>query len=85
MNGPAKNAAKRAWNATIHPVRVRVEKVFGTATADNLCAEFDFTTRELGYRTDPMNVLPQKVFGEEEFNRRLNLRIGVEQMAEARR
>jgi len=46
---------------------------------------FDFKTRELGYRTDPMNVLPRKVFGEKEFNRRLDLRIGVEQMAEARR
>ena len=40
--------------------------------------------RELGYRTDPMNVLPQKVFGQEEFERRLNMRIGVEQMAEKR-
>jgi IS5 family transposase len=28
---PALNAAKRAWNATIAPVRARVEKVFGTA------------------------------------------------------
>lgn len=28
---PAWNAAKRAWNATIHPVRCRIEKVFGTA------------------------------------------------------
>ena len=26
----AMNAAKRAWNATIHPVRARIEKVFGT-------------------------------------------------------
>jgi transposase, IS5 family len=25
------NAAKRAWNAAIHPVRCRIEKVFGTA------------------------------------------------------
>ncbi|MCB1372137.1 MAG: transposase [Rhodobacteraceae bacterium] len=25
------NAAKRAWNATIHLVRCRIEKVFGTA------------------------------------------------------
>lgn len=29
--GSAMNAAKRAWNATIHPVRCRIEKVFGTA------------------------------------------------------
>ena len=28
---PAYNAAKRAWNATIRPVRARIEKVFGTA------------------------------------------------------
>jgi hypothetical protein len=47
--------------------------------------QYDFTVRELGYRTDPMNVLPQKVFGDEEFNRRLDMRCGVTQMAEARR
>jgi len=28
---PAYNAAKAAWNATIRPVRARIEKVFGTA------------------------------------------------------
>lgn len=28
---PATNAAKAAWNATIRPVRARIEKVFGTA------------------------------------------------------
>ena len=28
--GTAMTAAKRAWNATIYPVRARVEKVFGT-------------------------------------------------------
>ena len=28
---PALNAAKRAWNATIRPVRARIEKIFGTA------------------------------------------------------
>ena len=28
---PALNAAKAAWNATIRPVRSRIEKVFGTA------------------------------------------------------
>lgn len=34
MSGAASavmNAAKRAWNATIHPTRARIEKVFGTA------------------------------------------------------
>jgi transposase, IS5 family len=25
------NAAKQGWNATIHPVRCRIEKVFGTS------------------------------------------------------
>lgn len=47
--------------------------------------EYDFTLRELGYRMDPMNVLPQKVFGQQEFDRRLNLRIGAAQMTEARK
>lgn len=46
--------------------------------------EYDFTVRELGYRTDPMNVLTQKIFGDEEFNRRLDMRCGMTQMAEAR-
>ncbi len=46
--------------------------------------QYDYTVRELGYRTDPMNVLPQKVLGMQEFNRRLDMRIGVQQMAETR-
>lgn len=46
--------------------------------------DFDFTVRELGYRTDPMNVLPRRVFGEAEFNRRLEMRIGLEQINAAR-
>jgi IS5 family transposase len=29
-SGPRLNAAKRAWNARIHPVRCSIEKVFGT-------------------------------------------------------
>ncbi|MEE4345325.1 MAG: IS5 family transposase [Paracoccaceae bacterium] len=29
-SGPRLNAAKRAWNASIHPVRCSIEKVFGT-------------------------------------------------------
>lgn len=45
---------------------------------------YDYTVRELGYRTDPMNVLPQRILGEKEFNRRLEMRIGTEQMAETR-
>lgn len=47
--------------------------------------EYDFKVRELGYRTDPMNVLTQKIFGDEEFNRRLDMRCGMTQMAEARK
>ena len=45
---------------------------------------YDYKVRELGYRTDPMNVLPQRVLGMEEFNRRLEMRIGTRQMAETR-
>ena len=45
---------------------------------------FDYKVRELGYRTDPMNVLPQKVLGLPEFNRRLDMRIGTKQMAESK-
>lgn len=44
----------------------------------------DFTVRELGYRTDPMNVLPRRVFGDEEFDGRLDMRCGMQQMADAR-
>lgn len=46
--------------------------------------DYDYTVRELGYRTDPMNVLPQRVLGAEAFNRRLEMRIGTRQMAETR-
>jgi hypothetical protein len=45
---------------------------------------YDYTVRELGYRTDPMNVLPQRILGEQEFNRRLEMRLGTQQMAETR-
>jgi hypothetical protein len=40
--------------------------------------------REVGYRTDPMNVLAQRFFGEAEFNRMLEMRIGMSQIAETR-
>lgn len=46
--------------------------------------DYDYMVRELAYRTDPMNVLPQKVLGEEGFNRRLEMRIGLRQMAATR-
>jgi hypothetical protein len=45
---------------------------------------YDHYVREVGYRTDPMNVLAQRAFGPEEFNRRLELRMGTQQMAETR-
>ncbi|MBM4216368.1 MAG: hypothetical protein FJ178_00730 [Gammaproteobacteria bacterium] len=45
---------------------------------------YDHYVREVGYRTDPMNVLAQRAFGPEEFNRRLELRMGSQQMAETR-
>jgi hypothetical protein len=45
---------------------------------------YDHYVREVGYRTDPMNVLAQRAFGPEEFNRRLDLRMGLQQMAETR-
>jgi hypothetical protein len=44
----------------------------------------DYTVRELGYRTDPMNVLAVRGFGQTEFERMLDLRIGVTQMAATR-
>jgi hypothetical protein len=45
---------------------------------------YDYYVREIGYRTDPMNVLAQRAFGEPEFNRRLELRIGMQQIAATR-
>ena len=45
---------------------------------------YDYQVRELGYRTDPMNVLPRKILGEAEFNRRLDMRIGTRQIEETR-
>jgi rRNA processing protein Gar1 len=46
---------------------------------------YDFYVREQGYRTDPMNVLAQRAFGQAEFEKMLDLRCGMQQMAEARR
>ncbi len=45
---------------------------------------YDHYVREVGYRTDPMNVLAQRAFGNEEFDRRLELRMGSQQMTETR-
>ena len=41
---------------------------------------YDLKVRELGYRNDPMNVLPIQIFGAEEANRMLEMRIGVDQI-----
>ena len=46
--------------------------------------KYDYAVRELGYRNDPMNILPIQVFGEEEANRMLEMRIGTEQIAETK-
>ena len=45
---------------------------------------YDYKVRELGYRTDPMNVLPQRILGQQEFNRKLEMRIGTQQIEETR-
>ncbi|MCS6947079.1 MAG: hypothetical protein NZM12_05645 [Steroidobacteraceae bacterium] len=42
---------------------------------------YDYYLRETGYREDPMNVLALRAFGEEEFKRMLELRIGSSQIA----
>ncbi len=46
--------------------------------------KYDYAVRELGYRNDPMNILPIQVFGQEEANRMLEMRIGIEQIAETK-
>ncbi len=46
---------------------------------------YDYYVREVGYRTDPMNVLAQRAFGQTEFEKMLDLRCGMAQMAATRR
>ncbi len=46
--------------------------------------QYDYTVRELGYRTDPMNVLAMRAFGQPEFEKMLEMRIGMQQIAETR-
>jgi hypothetical protein len=46
--------------------------------------DYDYTVRETGYRTDPMNVLAQRGFGQAEFERMLDTRIGMAQIAATR-
>jgi hypothetical protein len=45
---------------------------------------YDYYVREVGYRTDPMNVLAQRGFGEAEFQKMLETRIGMQQIAATR-
>jgi hypothetical protein len=45
---------------------------------------YDYYVREVGYRTDPMNVLAQRGFGEAEFQKMLETRIGMAQIAATR-
>jgi len=42
---------------------------------------YDYTVRRLGYERDPMNKLAVRVFGEDEVEEMLNLRMGAKQMA----
>jgi hypothetical protein len=47
--------------------------------------KYDHTIRELGYSLDPMNQHFVPAFGEGEVKRMVNIRMGREQMNEARR
>jgi hypothetical protein len=46
--------------------------------------KYDYFLREAGYRTDPMNVLAQRGFGQAEFEKMLDIRIGMQQIAATR-
>jgi hypothetical protein len=46
--------------------------------------DYDYYVREVGYREDPMNVLALRGFGETEFKKMLDTRIGIDQIAETR-
>ena len=45
---------------------------------------YDYYVREVGYRTDPMNFLAMRGFGQPEFERMLHTRIGMDQIAATR-
>ena len=45
--------------------------------------EYDFKVRELGYALDPMNKLAEQVFGADQVENMLNIRMGREQMQRA--
>jgi hypothetical protein len=46
--------------------------------------EYDYAVREIGYRTDPMNVLAVRGFGQAEFDKMLETRIGMAQIRATR-
>ncbi len=41
---------------------------------------YDYTVRRLGYERDPMNKLAEQVFGADQVENMLNIRMGREQM-----
>ena len=45
--------------------------------------DYDFKVRELGYARDPMNKLAEQVFGADQVENMLNIRMGSEQMQRA--
>ncbi len=45
---------------------------------------YDYYVREVGYRTDPMNFLAVRGFGQTEFDKMLDTRIGMSQIAATR-
>ena len=46
-------------------------------------SEYDFRVRELGYARDPMNKLAEQVFGADQVENMLNIRMGRDQMLRA--
>ena len=53
------------------------------ATEQSALREYDFKVRELGYARDPMNKLAKQVFGADQVDNMLNIRMGREQMQRA--
>ncbi|WP_372809801.1 hypothetical protein [Litorivivens sp.] len=47
--------------------------------------QYDHTVRRLGYELDPMNKLAAQVFGEDQVEKMIQMRLGNEQMAKARK
>lgn len=47
--------------------------------------QYDYTVRELGYARDPMNKLAEQVFGADQVDTMLNIRMGREQMKRSKK